>query len=65
MRKRNIFRIVIVAVIAAGIFLFARAENPRQIQEPCTESLDECCKEKPKADKMIWESLPQQFFSNI
>ncbi len=66
MRNRNIAKIFILAAISAGIFLVVRAESSAK-KAACTESLEDCCKKDqgPKEGKMIWESLPQQFFSSI
>jgi hypothetical protein len=66
MRGRNIIRIAILTVIAAGFLLLLRSETPASKGNARKESLKECCKKKETGgDKTIWESLPQQFFSSI
>ncbi|HLG40099.1 MAG TPA: hypothetical protein VI461_10535 [Chitinophagaceae bacterium] len=66
MRGRNIIRISILTVIAAGSLLLLRSEAPATKDKSCKESMEECCKKKESGgDKTIWESLPQQFFSSI
>jgi len=67
MRNRNTIRILSLVVIIAGIFLVLRAATPAKNQEPCKESMDQCCKKRgdDESNKMIWETLPHQFFSSI
>jgi hypothetical protein len=67
MRSRNTLRIVSLAVIIAGIFLVLWAATPVKNQEPCKESMDQCCKKKgsDESNNLIWETLPHQFFSSI
>jgi hypothetical protein len=66
MRGRNILRVTILTVIAAGSLLLLRSETPASKGKACKESMKECCKKKESGgDKMMWESLPQQFFSSI
>jgi hypothetical protein len=67
MRSRNAIRLISLAVVTAGVFLVLQAATPAKNQEPCKESMDQCCKKKgsDESNKMIWETLPQQFFSSI
>jgi hypothetical protein len=66
MRARNIIKTLIITVIAASVLLLLRSEAPAAKGSSCKESLKECCKKNQGAgDKIMWESLPQQFFSSI
>jgi len=67
MRPRIIARLAIFFILAAGIFLVVRAETSQNESVECEESLDGCCRKdgNKQSNKMIWESLPQQFFSSI
>jgi hypothetical protein len=66
MRNRNTLHIISLTAIIAGIFLVLWAATPAKRQEPCKESIDQCCKKKnDESNKMIWETLPHQFFSSI
>jgi hypothetical protein len=67
MRSRNTIHLISLAVIVAGIFLVLQAATPAKTQEPCKESMDQCCKKKDgnESNNLIWETLPHQFFSSI
>jgi hypothetical protein len=67
MRNRNIIKLAVLVIVAAGVFLVVKAENPSKEKVDCQESMDGCCRKSgsEKGNKMIWESLPQQFFSSI
>lgn len=65
MRQRNFLKFILIITVAAGVYLFARAESPRHNKPTCPESMEECCKKGESGNKMIWESLSHQFFSSI
>lgn len=66
MSKRNLAKMALLLVVAAGTLAVLRAEAPAEKVGPAKESLKECCKKKESGtDKSVWESLPQGFFSSI
>jgi hypothetical protein len=67
MNKRNITKIVVLATVCLVVFFGVNAGKSSKETIECTESMEECCKKdkEVQGEKMIWESLPQQFFSSI
>lgn len=63
MRLRYTIQILLTFVAIAGLFLVLQSSAPVSQDAPREESMDACCKKKTTSDKMIWENLPQQFFS--
>jgi hypothetical protein len=64
-KKRHILRAFLVIIALTGSFLIYRsAAGTASTDSSCKESMD-CLKQQEKEGKMIWESLPQQFFSSI
>jgi len=54
------------ALLLAGMTLVLWASQPAGTGAgPDQESLEESCKKEEKGGKMIWENLPNQFFSSF
>jgi hypothetical protein len=66
MKKKPLFITALVIVIS-GIFLAMtpHKQKPEQKEEPCDESMEQCCQKKSKGgtDNMIMETLSGQFFT--
>jgi len=52
------------ALLLAGMTLVLWASQPAGAGSD-QESLEESCKKEEKGGKMIWENLPNQFFSSF
>jgi hypothetical protein len=63
-RRRNSIRILLISLVIATGLVAALAARPAKNETPCKESLDECCR-KDDGNKVMWESIPHQFFSSV
>jgi hypothetical protein len=65
--KKNTIRITVLVIAISGIFLAMapHQQMPEQKEEPCNESMEQCCQKKNKGgtDNMIMETLSGQFFT--
>ncbi|MEO5562593.1 MAG: hypothetical protein ABIR18_04140 [Chitinophagaceae bacterium] len=67
MSKKYIIRTLLVIIAVTGTFLAFSALSNTAVVAPdssCKESLNNCPKQE-KGGKMVWENLPNQFFSSI
>jgi hypothetical protein len=62
MRRGNIIRLIILALVLTGLF-YALQSSATTKSDSGKECMEAC--EKQGSGKMIWENLPHQFFSSF
>ncbi|RYY53595.1 MAG: hypothetical protein EOO05_20950 [Chitinophagaceae bacterium] len=66
MHQRNFFRILFVAIAIGTIALvWPRPTNASGPEDSCRESMESVEKTDSQTGKLLWESLPNQFFSSF
>jgi hypothetical protein len=67
MQKKYLLRAALILLLIAGSYLVLWSTTKTQSQKStCSESMEECCKNKNDNDKsgeMIWETFSRQFIS--
>ena len=67
MQKKYLLRAALILLLIAGSYLVLWSTTKTHSQkDACTESMEECCKNKDENDKsgeMIWETFSRQFIS--
>ena len=68
MQKKTITRIVLIAILSAAALMAFNSDNKVKNNTTCKDATGNCPKKRktmPAQGDMIWENLPQQFFSVI
>jgi len=66
MNQRNFFRILFLAVAIGTIALvWPRPTIASGSDDSCRESMESIDKTESQTGKLLWESLPNQFFSSF
>ena len=67
MQRKYLIRALLVILLIAGSYLVLwSASRTHSQKEACSESMEECCKNKNDKDgsgEMIWETFSRQFIS--
>jgi hypothetical protein len=67
MQKKYLLRAALILLLIAGSYLVLWSTTRTLSQkDACSESMEECCKNKDDNDKsgeMIWETFSRQFIS--
>jgi hypothetical protein len=67
MQRKYLLRAALILLLIAGSYLVLWSTTKTHSQkDACTESMEECCKNKNDKDQsgeMIWETFSRQFIS--
>lgn len=67
MQRKYLLRAAMILLLIAGSYMVLwSATRTHSQKETCTESMEECCKNKTDKDgsgEMIWETFSRQFIS--
>lgn len=67
MQRKYLLRASLILLLITGSYLVLWSTTRTHTQkQPCSESMDECCKKKSDKDgsgEMIWETFSSQFIS--
>jgi len=67
MQRKYLIRALLIVLLIAGSYLVLwSASRTHSQKEACSESMEECCKNKNDKDgsgEMIWETFSRQFIS--
>ena len=67
MQHKYLLRAALILLLIAGSYLVLySATKTRSQNEPCTESMEECCKkqdDKESSGEVIWETFSRKFIS--
>jgi hypothetical protein len=67
MQRKYLLRASLILLLITGSYLVLWSTTRTHAQkQPCSESMDECCKKKSDNDgsgEMIWETFSRQFIS--